>query len=175
MQDKTLIPPGRRPSAPDAVWDAVRRDYLAGVSAPECARRHGVGTTALHRRAAQQGWRRADQPWLPSNRLDAEDEGVALEAEIDGDLDRIDPGQLAFIAWRRMMRAVLRGDAAEALRWRRIRMAMDEDQDELDRQILQDDMIIARRADANAADAVDAADAADRTDGFDVFPEPSPG
>lgn len=168
QDDETLAPAGRRPSAPDDVWDAVRADYLAGVSAPECARRHGVGTTALYRRAAQQGWRRADQPWLPSNRLDAEDEGVALEAEIDGDLDRIGPDQLAFVAWRRMTRAVLRGDAAGAMRWRRIRDAMDADQDELDRQILQDDMVLRLRAAPEAADGVD------RVDRVDVFSPPDP-
>jgi len=32
-----------------------------------------------------------------------------------------------------MMRAVLRGDAAKALRWRRVRLAMDEEAAELDR------------------------------------------
>ena len=48
-------------SAPDEVWTQVRDDYLGGISAPECCRRHGVGLTALRKRAANEGWRRADQ------------------------------------------------------------------------------------------------------------------
>lgn len=48
-----------------------------------------------------------------------------LEHEIDGDLDRVELRQLSFVAWRRMQRAVLRGQAAEALRWRRVRLILD--------------------------------------------------
>ena len=110
---------GHRP-APDAVWAQVREDYLAGISAPECCRRHGVGLTALRKRAASEGWRRADQPWTVPVRLDPWDEGVLLEERVAGDLDQIEMQELEWIADRRMMRAVLRGDAAEALRWRRV-------------------------------------------------------
>ena len=82
---------GGRPGASDAVWEAVRADYLAGASGLECAHKHGVGVTALRSRAAAEGWRRKDQPWSgPPNRLDAEDEGVVLEDQIEGDLDRLD-------------------------------------------------------------------------------------
>ena len=110
---------GHRP-APDTVWAQVRDDYLAGISAPECCRRHGVGLTALRKRAASEGWRRADQPWTVPVRLDPWDEGVLLEERVAGDLDQIEMQELEWIADRRMMRAVLRGDAAEALRWRRV-------------------------------------------------------
>lgn len=118
--------PTRRPtrSAPDAVWAAVRADYLAGMPATEACLRHRVGRTALRDRAAREGWRRADQPWPPSARLDPDDEGAALEDSVGGDLDRIDLAQLSEVARRRMMRAILRGDAPEALRWRRVRTAM---------------------------------------------------
>ncbi|HEY1224625.1 MAG TPA: hypothetical protein VGE54_05295 [Brevundimonas sp.] len=170
MQDDgpTNTPSTGRRSAPDAVWDAVRADYLAGTSAPECARRHGVGVRALRKRAARQGWRRMDQPWSPPNRLDAEDEGVALEQDVDGDLDRIDYAQLGYVANCRMMRAVLRGDAVAALRWRRVSQAMEAEQAEIDRMILQDDMLHAQRR-AAAPDVHDAHDA------HGVFSEPDPG
>lgn len=79
----------------------------------------------MRNRAAREGWRRTDQPWTPPNTLDPDDEGVLLEHEIDGDLDRVELRQLAFVAWRRMQRAVLRGQAAEALRWRRVRLILD--------------------------------------------------
>jgi len=117
---------GQRP-APEEIWAQVRDDYLAGISAPECCRRHGVGLTALRKRAASEGWRRSDQPWVPPGRLDPWDEGVLLEEKVGGNLDKVELRELEFIADRRMMRAVLRGDAAEALRWRRVRTALDAD------------------------------------------------
>ena len=115
-----------RYSAPEEVWAAVRVDYLAGMSAPEVCHRYGVGLTAMRTRAAREGWRRADQPWTPRGRLDPDDEGAALEARVGGDLDRVDLRDLTWIAHRRMMRAVMRGEAVEALRWRRVHRAMEE-------------------------------------------------
>src|SRR5690606_13376160 len=73
----TAEPPAQR-RAPDEVWARVREDYLSGLSAPACCRKHGVGLTALRDRAAREGWRRADQPWRPPG-LDPDDEGVFLE------------------------------------------------------------------------------------------------
>lgn len=123
---------GRR-TAPDEVWAAAREDYLAGLSAPEVCARHNVGLRAMRSRAANEGWRRSDQPWTPRNRLDPDDEGVELEARVGGDLNKVELRELSFIAARRMMRAVLRGDAAEALRWRRVRDAMDAEDAEMER------------------------------------------
>ena len=131
---------GQRP-APDEVWAQVREDYLAGISAPECCRRHGVGLTALRKRAASEGWRRADQPWTPPVRLDPWDEGVLLEERIAGDLDKVELHELEWIADRRMMRAVLRGDAVEALRWRRVRALLDADAREMERRIHADEVL----------------------------------
>lgn len=51
---------GGRRGASEAVWAAVRADYLAGVSGPECCRRHGVKLVTLRWRAKQHGWRRVD-------------------------------------------------------------------------------------------------------------------
>lgn len=145
---------GRR-SAPDEVWAAVRDDYLAGVSAPECCRRHGVGLSSLRLRAGREGWRRADQPWTPprisQGALDPWDEGRALEDRVGGDLDRVDCRELAWIAHRRMQRAILRGEASEALRWRRVREIMDAETADLDHFLEAEE----------ARDALDASDASD--------------
>lgn len=131
---------GQRP-APDEVWAQVREDYLAGISAPECCRRHGVGLTALRKRAAGEGWRRADQPWTPPVRLDPWDEGVLLEERVAGDLDQVELHELEWVADRRMMRAVLRGDAVEALRWRRVRYVLEADARELAQRIHADEVM----------------------------------
>ena len=112
-------------SAPEEVWDRVREDYLAGWSAPACCRRHGVGLSTLRKRAAEEQWRRTDQPWAAPRGLDRDDEGLALEERVDGDLEQIPLGELSLVAFQRMMRAVLHGNAAEALRWRRVRQALD--------------------------------------------------
>lgn len=149
---------GRR-AAPDEVWAAVREDYLSGLSAPEVCARHGVGLRTMRGRAAQEGWRRSDQPWAPRNRLDPDDEGVELEARVGGDLDKVELCELSFVAARRMMRAVMRGDAAEALRWRRVRDAMDAEDAEMERLADQRDAIRTSRlgyADLAAMEAAEA-------------------
>ena len=145
MADGSPPNPHLRPanprSAPDAVWDQARADYLAGAPATEVCRRHGVGLTALRNRAAREGWRRSDQPWTPPNRLDPDDEGRRLEEAVAGDLDRVELHQLAFVASRRMMRAVMRGDAAEALRWRRVRLMLEEEAAEFERFVAQEEAV----------------------------------
>jgi hypothetical protein len=165
--------PGGRRSAPDEVWARVRAEYLAGSSAAEACRRHGVGLTACRDRAAREGWRRMDQIWAPPpNRLEAWDEGVLLDDQVRGDLDKIHLRQLSFVAHRRMMRAVLRGDAAEALRWRRVRLAIDAEDAEIDRQTGQHESIRNDRAGWAELAALEAAgrkagetDSADASDG----------
>ena len=124
---------GGRPAAPEAVWVRVRKDYVAGLSAADCRRRHGVGLTALYERARAEGWRRADRPWAPAVDLDPDDEGAALDMAIDGDLDQVDHPLMIEVADQQMKRAVLRGDANAALRWRRIRLALVADLAEIDR------------------------------------------
>ncbi|MFJ6025740.1 hypothetical protein ACIQC9_14200 [Brevundimonas sp. NPDC092305] len=154
-------PTGRR-MAPDDVWVQVREDYLGGLSAPECCRRYGVGLSALRERAAREGWRRIDQPWTPPNPLDPDDEGLVLEEQVGGDLDKVDLCQLSYVAFRRMMRAVMRGDAAEALRWRRVRQAMDDEEAELDRMIARQEAV---RHYLGYPDGPDASDASDGVSG----------
>lgn len=123
---------GRPKTAPDEVWDQVREAYLSGVPAAECCRRFGVGRTALRDRAARDSWRRRDQVWHPPQSLEPWDEGRDLEQSVGGDLDQLDFSELAYVAIRRMMRAVLRGDAAGVMRWRRVRLIMDAEQAEVD-------------------------------------------
>ena len=158
---------GRR-HPPVEVWDAVRADYLSGLSAPECCRRHGVGLSGLRARAARESWRRVDQPWMPPNRLDPYDEGLELEEAIGGDLDRIDFGDLPHVARSRVARAVLRGDALAALRWRRVATLLQEDDDELHRWAEEDAFRAARLREAEALEADAADDAADGADGTDL-------
>ncbi|WP_395650613.1 hypothetical protein [Brevundimonas sp.] len=117
---------GRRP-APDDVWAMVRIDYLNGLSARDCCARHGVGRTALRNRAQIEGWRRTDQPWVWKAGLEIDDEGVELDHQLDGDIDQIDHEQFIDIVRRRMKRALLHGDAASALRWRRVAKQVSEE------------------------------------------------
>lgn len=131
--DDEISRPTRR-TAPEEVWARVREDYLAGRSAPDCCRVHGVGLTALRARAAREGWRRVDQAWVTPDRLDPWDEGVELDLAVGGDLDKIGMSELAYVAHRRMMRAVVRGDAAEAMRWRRVQQTMVQVDGELERE-----------------------------------------
>lgn len=179
-------PGGSRP-APDEVWAAVRRDYLMGRTARDCCLHHGVGMSALRERAARERWRRIDQPWVAPNPMHPHDEGLVLEERVKGDLDRIELHELGFVAFRRMMRAVLRGDAAEALRWRRVRQAMDEDEHELCRLMVQQDTVrhqLAGLREAELAaeedwpdspddpDSPESADSADSADSFFACPVP---
>jgi hypothetical protein len=148
--------PGRR-TAPEEVWAAAPAGYVAGRTGPEVCRRYGLGIRTLRKRAAREGWRRADQPWIPPNRLDALDEGVALEDRIEGELDRLEYHQLAHVADCRMMRAVLRGDAAEALRWARVRDRMKADDAEIQRLLAQERAVEHSRVGYAELDALDAA------------------
>ncbi|MDP3803418.1 hypothetical protein [Brevundimonas sp.] len=155
---------GRR-TAPDAVWAAAREDYLAGMSGPEVCARHGVRLTALRDRAAREGWRRIDQPWAPRNRLDPNDEGVELEARVGGDLDKIELCELSDVAFRRMMRAILRGDAMGALRWRRVQAVMEAEDAESQRAVQQHEAIWQARRGYPRPDEAEAPDPSIASDG----------
>ena len=117
--DEHITNTGRQ-TVPQDVWDTAKADYLAGMSGPDCCRRHGVSLSALRNRAAREGWRRSDQPWIPPQSLDPQDEGRLLEERIGGNLDLIEWGELSGVAEGRMTRAVLRGDSAEFMRWHKV-------------------------------------------------------
>lgn len=129
----SLASSGRR-MTPEPVWAAARRDYLAGLSGPEVCARYGLRLGTFKQHAATGKWRRKDQP-APELPDEPFDEGHALEARVEGDLNRLDYAQLAHVANCRMMRAVLRGGAIEALRWRRVEAVMDAKQEEVDQRI----------------------------------------
>ena len=122
-----------RQVVPEEVWETVKADYLAGLSGPDCCRRHGVSLSALRNRAAREGWRRLDQPWIPPQSLDPWDEGRMLEERIFGNLDLIEWGDLSGVAEARMTRAVLRGDSAEFMRWHKVCEIIDAREGELRR------------------------------------------
>ena len=158
-EDRTTAPRGAR-IAPEAVWKEVRADYLAGLSAADCCRRHGVGLTALRLRAAREGWRRADQPWVPpSTTRDPWDAGRALEEQVQGDMDRVEPRDLVFVAWSRIQQAVIRGDAGEVLRWSKVQALMQAEVDALERFIAEDEARAFERGEAIYPDDPDDANA----------------
>jgi hypothetical protein len=122
--------PGR-PTAPDEVWDAVRDDYLAGMTAADACRKHGVGMSALRARSARDGWRRKDQPW--SDALPEDDPGRVLEDRVNGDFEAIGFLDLSDVARSRMILGVLRNDARAAEEWRKVMITMlDMELDRLD-------------------------------------------
>ena len=169
MADGTPTPVVNPRIAPDDVWARVRQDYTQGMPASEACQRHGVGMTALRRRAASEGWRRADQPWTMPSRLDPDDEGLVLEERVGGDLDRIEMRELIFVADRRMMRAVMRGQAAEALRWRRVRLVLEQGEIELNLMAAQEEAIHHQLFGSSGRSEADSTDSADG-----VFGDPDP-
>lgn len=161
-------PAGRgRRIMPEPVWEAARDDYLAGLSGPEVCARHGLRLGTFKQRAARDHWRRKDQ-LAPKSATRPLDEGQALEAEVDGDLDRLDYAQLAHVANCRMMRAVLRGGAIEALRWSRVEALMAARQDVVDQWVEENEAISAANRAAPDDDA-DQTDSTDRTDSTDLI------
>ena len=143
---QTETPSGRAAHPPE-VWAAAKADYLAGLSGAEVCAKHGLGLSSLRRHALDEGCRRVDQ--TAGRDFDEDDE---LSARVDGNLERIEYRELAFVAHRRMMRAVLRGAAAEALRWKRVADLMDAEQDDLDRWLEQDEAWALVRAQTAAGD-----------------------
>ncbi|WP_370234914.1 hypothetical protein [Brevundimonas sp.] len=95
--------------ASDATWARARADYLAGESASVVCERYGMRVSTLRNRAAEEGWRRQDQPGP---------ELVDLEAELEAGLP--DYADMANHALIRLNRAILKGHATEAGRWMRL-------------------------------------------------------
>lgn len=133
-------PVRRRPLRilPPIIWEAIREEYLAGATAPECARLYGVGLTTVRSRAAREGWRRIDpprneQPYDDQPRdgaspphgragpnADLDDAVLELQRRIGGDLDRVELSDLTRLASHRVSQSVMQGRAVDALRWRRL-------------------------------------------------------
>lgn len=102
-------------------WAQVRQAYVAGESAPSCARRFDVGLANLRRRARLQGWTRsaiAAQLDLKPLRGGADAPDPALRA-LDPGLDEdaappMDPHQALSDAVRRAAGLLSRGKTEEA-------------------------------------------------------------
>lgn len=138
----------RRPLriVPPIIWEAIREEYLAGATAPECARLYGVGLTTVRSRAAREGWRRIDPPRneqpcdgaSPPHRragpdADLDDAVLELQRRIGGDLDRVELSDLTRLASHRVSRSVMQGRAVDALRWRRLLETLQAEGDEIRR------------------------------------------
>lgn len=77
-------------------WACVRADFLSGVSAPVLAERYGASVRNIRRRAAIEGWRRADftpgrlappPPWMAGRPTKDE------EMDLDPALEEIDEAE----------------------------------------------------------------------------------
>jgi len=88
-------------------WDQARAAYLAGEPADSVCARFDLGLRTFRARAADEGWRRADQ---------SDPEPVAYEDDLDVEIDE---AELRRMARSRMAQAARRGLVSEALRWAR--------------------------------------------------------
>lgn len=130
-----------RPTA--ETWALIRSDYLSGVTAPVVAERYGVPERTLRRRAALEGWRRADAPipdlspppaWLrpPMSREEALARDPDL-AEVDAaeGADRMgllfdpDPRHLRLFAFRQASEAAAMDRPVQAVSWMRLAQIVD--------------------------------------------------
>ena len=106
--------------ASEAAWQAAAKDYLAGASAETVSARYGMAISTFRARAAEEGWRRRDQP-DPAPLDDRAD-----EADLPADLDD-EPADFAAMADQaraRLNRAVQAGRALEAARWMRLHLSL---------------------------------------------------
>ncbi|ADK99436.1 hypothetical protein [Brevundimonas subvibrioides] len=130
-----------RPTA--ETWALIRDDYRSGITAPVLAERYGVPERTLRRRAALEGWRRADAPtpslatppaWLrpPVSREEAlaRDPDLAEVDAAEGG-DRIgllfdpDPRHLRLFAFRQASEAAAMDRPVQAVSWMRLAQIVD--------------------------------------------------
>ena len=129
------------PAPPADLWTRARADYLAGHSAPVVAERYGLSERTVRRRAADDGWRRADRP-LPDEReysgrgflcreemLERFPElGEVEQAEFNARFSLlIEPDQKA-------LRRFAFRQAAEAVVWMRLVQTLEQTGDRIDRE-----------------------------------------
>lgn len=93
----------------DETWARIRDDYLAGMTAEQVCLRYDVGVRTFWDRALRDGWRRCDQS-------DSEPDEMSRLAVFDD----YEPEHLEELARLRLTAATARGDAASAIRWRRL-------------------------------------------------------
>lgn len=140
------------PAPPADRWTRAREDYLAGHSAPVVAERYGLSLRSLRRRAATEGWRRADRmvpefdepPAWNTGSL-TRDEAIEIfpelaEVEQAVSHDRfyllIDPDQkhLRRFAFRQAAEAAALSRPAEAVVWMRLVQSLERTGDRIERE-----------------------------------------
>ncbi len=104
-------------------WLQARDDYRSGLSAEAVCRRHDLGLSAFRKRARRYGWRRMDQDDpAPGN-------GDLWIYDDIGSHDQVDTARLRFV------QALERGQAIEAVRWRRLWLTLREESDAFDEEL----------------------------------------
>lgn len=144
----TIDPENPAPT-PD-LWKSARDDYLNGASAPVVAERYGLSERTVRRRAATEGWRRADRPAVvlddppswnqgPLTREDAIElfpELAEVEQALSNDrfLLLFDPDQahLRRFAFRQAAEAAALFRPAEAVVWMRLVQTLERTGDRID-------------------------------------------
>lgn len=96
-------------------WDRAREAYLAGETAESVCSRFDLSLRTFRACAADQSWRRCDQP-------DPEPFEIEEDAEVD---DEVSDADLRRLARDRMALAARRGLVGEALRWARLGEVID--------------------------------------------------
>lgn len=138
------------PAPPADLWARARADYLAGHSAPVVAERYGLSERTVRRRAAVEGWRRADGSPLGDASLEfwssrsrekriehfpqlEEVEQVTFAARFEL---LIDPDQksLRRFAFRQAAEAAAMSRPAEAVVWMRLVQTLERTGDRIDRE-----------------------------------------
>jgi hypothetical protein len=104
-----------RPPHPKEVWDQVREAYRSGMTAGDCARIFGVSASRLAGRAAEEGWRRIDEPAAVRAPVVLPEPDAAPQ-----DDHAIAPEDAPRAATQRATRAIASGDPLSALRWVRV-------------------------------------------------------
>lgn len=107
--DYGLTPEQVRRNLAEMSWAGARADYLAGDTAEVVCERYDLAESTLRRRAANEGWRRVDQP-APSP-----EPGLQYDDDTP-----VEPAVLAEQALARVRRAVARGRSGEAGSWMRL-------------------------------------------------------
>jgi len=140
------------PAPPADLWTRARADYMAGHSAPVVAERFGLSERTVRRRAATEGWRRADRPPLELGESGAGGRGSLSreemiercpqleEVEQAAFNDRFhlliehDQKKLRRYAFKQAAEAAAQSRPAEALVWMRLVQALERTGDRIDRE-----------------------------------------
>ena len=123
------LPPHTRRSA--EIWEAARRDYVAGTPAAVVAERYGLAVRTVRRRALAQNWLREDTPGLSHRLRDRLRSDLRERPELAAieDLNGEDAFQLLFVpsaaalgdfAFRKAAETAALGGPAEAAAWLRV-------------------------------------------------------